>query len=160
MSRFNRLIGKTAKFTFEELKDNDVEVCLDLIKTVIAGSVHLKGPSILTLVGKSKGKIIGMITGLVPQFPQVSLNPRIFFLHPVDGKFAREGLTVMLLNEFIKEVKKRLPKASYIDVIVNPRSVTYVVLYSLNGFVINGFVQGCSGSPDQVFLRGQLREKL
>ncbi len=160
MRRFNRFIGKTAKFTFEELKDNDVEVCLDLIKTVIAGSAQLKGPNVLTLVGKNKGKITGMITGLVPQSPQVSLNPRIFFLHPIDGKFAREGLTVMLLNEFIKEVKKRLPKASYIDVIVNSRSVTYIVLYSLNGFVINGFVQGYSGSPDEVFLRGQLREKL
>ena len=159
MSRFNRLTRKTPNFTFEELKNNDVEVCLDLIKKVIVGQVQLKGPNIFTMVGKSKGKIIGMITGLVPQSSPGSLNPRIFFLHPIDGKFARKGLTVMLLNEFINEVKKRLPKASYIDVIVNPRSVTYVALYSLNGFMITGFVQGYSGSPDQVFLRGQLREK-
>ncbi len=159
MSRFNRLIGKTAKFTFEELKDNDVQICLDLVKPVIVGPLHLKGPNILTLVGKNKGKIIGMITGLVPQSSQVYHNSRIFFLYPIDSEFARKGLTVMLLNEFIKEVKKRLPKASYIDVIVNPQSVTYVALYSLNGFVINGFVQGYLDSPDQVFLRGQLREK-
>jgi ribosomal protein S18 acetylase RimI-like enzyme len=111
------------------------------------------------LVGKNKGKILGMITGLVPQSSQVYHNSRIFFLYPIDGEFARKGLTVMLLNAFIKEVKKRLPKASYIDVIVNPQSVTYVALYSLNGFVINGFVQGYLDSPDQVFLRGQLREK-
>ena len=159
MSRFNRLTRKAANFTFEELKDNEVELCLDLIKMVIVGPLHLKGPNILTLVGKSKGKIIGMITGLVPPASQVSLNSRIFFLYPIDGNFARKGLPVMLLNEFIKEVKKRLPNASYIDVIVNSRSVTYVALYSLNGFVVNGFVQGYSGSPDQVFLRGQLGKK-
>ncbi len=76
MSRFNRLTRKTPNFTFEELKNNDVEVCLDLIKKVIVGPVQLKGPNIFTMVGKSKGKIIGMITGLVPQSSQVSLNPR------------------------------------------------------------------------------------
>ena len=158
MSRLSRLRGKTSKFTFEELKEKDVQFCLDLIKKVIVGPVLLKGTNIFTLVGKSKGKIVGLITGLVPQSPQVSVNPRIFFLHPVDGKFAREGLTVMLLSEFIKEVKKRLPKAGFIDAIVNPRNVAYVALYSLNGFIINGFLKGNSDSLDQVFLRGKLRE--
>jgi hypothetical protein len=158
MSRLNRFTRKTSKFSFEELKDDDVDFCLTLIKKVIVGPVLLKGPNIFTLVGKSKGKIVGLITGLVPQSPQVSIIPRIFFLHPVDGQFARKGLTVMLLNEFIKEVKIRLPNAGFIDVIVNPRNITYVALYSLNGFVINGFVQGPSGSPDQVFLRGRLKE--
>nr|ADQ54392.1 hypothetical protein E37-7F_9 [uncultured marine crenarchaeote E37-7F] len=158
MSRFNRLRGKTSNFSFEELKDDDVEFCLALIKKVIIGQVLLKGPNIYTLVGKSKGKIVGLITGLVPQSPQVSVNPRIFFLYPVEGKFARQGLTVRLLNEFIKAVKNRLPNAGFIDVIVNPRNVSFVALYSLNGFVINGFVQGSSGSPDQVFLRGKLGE--
>jgi hypothetical protein len=156
MSRFNRLTGKTSKFSFEELKDDDVEFCLALIKKVIIGPVLLKGPNIYTLVGKSKGKIVGLITGLVPQSPQVSVNPRIFFLYPVEGKFARQGLTVRLLNEFINAVKNRLPNAGFIDVIVNPRNVSFVALYSLNGFVINGFVQGSSGSPDQVFLRVKL----
>jgi hypothetical protein len=158
MSRLNRLTRKTSKFSFEELQEDDVDYCLNLIKKVIVGPVLLKGPNIFTLVGKSKGKIVGLITGLVPQSSQVMVNPRIFFLHPVDGQFARQGLSVMLLNEFIKEVKTRLPKARFIDVIVNPRNVTYVALYSLNGFIINGFVQGASGSPDQVFLRGMLRE--
>ena len=158
MSRLNKLIGKPGKFTFEELKDEDMDFCLNLIKKVIVGPVFLKGPNIFTLVGKNKGKIVGLITGLVPKAPQTSINPRIFFIFPVDGPFARKGLTVMLLNEFIKEVKKRLPKVGFIDVIVNPQNLQYIAFYSLNGFMINGFIKGSSGAPDQVFLRGKLRE--
>ena len=156
MSRLNKLIGKPGKFSFEELKDDDVDFCLNLIKKVIVGPVLLKGPNILTLVGKSKNEIVGLITGLVPQSPEVAVIPRIFFLYPIDGPFARKGLTVMLLNEFIKEVKNRLPKAGFMDVIVNPQNIHYVGFYSLNGFIINGFVKGSTGSPDQVFSRGKL----
>lgn len=166
MGGLNIFRRKASGFTFEQLKDDELEPCLDMILKIKGVKAlnrevlrrSLKGPNTLTLVGKSGGKIMGVISGFVPQTFFPSMPPRIVFSFVPDRESSRKGLPAMLINEFVNEVKKHLPKASYIDVSLVSTDPS-IVLYSLNGFVISGFIKGDKGAGDLVFLRRSVRGK-
>jgi len=170
MSRFNIFRGKASDFTFEELKEDELELCIDTIHKGVGKENSnipnrkylketLKGPNLLTLVGKSGGKIKGVINGITPQIFDSSLLPRIMFVYVVDEKSARQGLPGMLINEFVNVVKKRLKKASCVEVILTSKNLSSIVLYSLNGFIISGFIKGDNGAEDQILMRKFTRKE-
>ncbi|MFH0897135.1 MAG: hypothetical protein V1850_03690 [Candidatus Bathyarchaeota archaeon] len=151
--------GKDAGFTIKRATDEDISACAGMVSKAMGGQQidkgaleqTLKTPNILILVAKVQDKFVGMISGAA--FPSIIPMPRIDFLGISDDESARKGLHGILIDEFVEELKRRLPKAKYVDTNVPAINFQFVAMYSLKGFVIAGFTKGEPPLGDTVVLR-------
>jgi len=118
----------------------------------------LLAPNSLTLTARHEGTMVGVISGTV--FSTSIPPPTIGLMAILDQESGERGLGGYLIDEFIKAAQKRAPKASFVDVSLPTYDTGSIALYSLKGFVIEGFVKdGFSstfagpGGQDLVILR-------
>jgi ribosomal protein S18 acetylase RimI-like enzyme len=104
------------------------------------------GDGQLTLVAKRKESLLGLINGTLLGFP------RIMFLAVADEQSAREGLGVLLIDQFVKEIKKSLPQAK--SILHNEFADNYsaIGLYSAKGFKVTGFIEDPITNRNVVFM--------
>ena len=156
MRLFNK---KEGDFSITPATDEDIGLCVDMISKAMGGrpinkeilEQTLKTPNMIVLVAKTKEKIVGIISGLA--FPTMIPPPRIDFLSVSDEESARKGLYGILIDEFIEELKKRLPNAKYVDTNVPAINPQFTAVYSFKGFVVTGFIKGEQSMSDVVVLR-------
>lgn len=150
---------KDSDFTIVRATDEDISICAGIIFKAMGGQMidkealeqSLKAPNIVLLVAKTNEKVVGMVSGSA--FPNAVPPPRIDFLSVTDDESARKGLHGMLIDEFIEELKRQLPKARCIDTSVPATNSQFVAMYSLKGFAIAGFTKGEPPLGDTVVLR-------
>jgi len=147
-----------SEFSFGPPEDKDLDACTDLFKRATGARTSreqlrqiLRGPGALVLVAKRKGRIAGLISGLA--FPGLIPPPRIEFTYVVDQESARRGLSGLLVDAFVKEVRRQLPQARFIEINVAAANTGAVEFYSHHGFTVNGFVRGEQISGDVVMMQ-------
>ena len=145
--------------------DEDIGLCVDLLSKATVGiqidrktlEKTLKAQNIITLLAKVEEKVVGMVSGLV--FPSMIPPPRIEFLSVLDEESARKGLHSLLIDEFIEELKRRLPNAKFVDTNISVANSQLIIIYSLKGFVIAGFTKGEPPFVDAVVLRKNISKE-
>jgi len=150
------------KFKFESLREQDLDACADAVLSTLKGQLAtvsedretikkmIHGEKVETLVAKREGKIVGLVSGTLP------IHPRITFITVTDAQSAREGLSGLLIDEFLKAAKKRTPKAQF--VLHNEFAENYkaIGLFSMKGFIISGFIRDTVTGQDVVFMKKPL----
>jgi L-amino acid N-acyltransferase YncA len=134
-------------FSFEHLDDKTVEECIETITKAMPqvkwGREGLRrgllSPGALTLIARREKAIVGLISGTVSQTP--SLPPTIGMMMILDRISGERGLGGYLIDEFIKEARKKIPKAQCIDVSLPNTDTGSIALYSLKGFIVEGFIR-------------------
>ena len=151
-------MADSSEFSFGSPEDGDLDTCADLFKKATGAKTSrenllqiLRGPGALVLVAKKQGRISGMISGLA--FPGLIPPPRIEFTYVPDRENARRGLSGLLVNAFLREVKRKLPQARFVEINVGAANTSAVEFYSHHGFAINGFARGEQIGGDIVMLR-------
>jgi GNAT superfamily N-acetyltransferase len=147
-----------SEFSFGPPEDRDLDTCTDIFKKATGATTSreqlrqiLRGPGALVLVAKRQGRIAGMISGLA--FPGLIPPPRIEFTYVVDQESARRGLSGLLVDAFIREVRGQLPQARFVEINVAAANTSAMEFYSHHGFAVNGFVRGEQSSGDIVMMR-------
>jgi hypothetical protein len=150
------------KFKFESLREQDLDTCADAVISTLKGQLAkvsedketvkrmIYGERVETLIAKREGKIVGLISGTLP------IQPRITFITVTDAQSAREGLSSLLIDEFLKTTRKRTPKARFIlhnEFAENPKAIG---LFSMKGFTITGFIRDTVTGQDVVFMKKPL----
>jgi len=149
---------KKKEFAFTLLKEEDVETCIKMIKTSAKGVKWrdeflrnlLLNKSTIGFIARKDGKEVGVIIG------SILVNPVINFVCITDRESLMKGLDGMLIDEFIKEVKRRQPRAPHVTVSLAAEDTHAVALYSWKGFVIEGFVKRGLHNRDMVLMRRDL----
>lgn len=157
--------GKERDITITKATNEDIGHCADIIAKAMGDQPinkelleqTLKTQNIIVLVAKIKEKIVGIISGLA--FSSLIPPPRIDFLGVSDEESARRGLHGMLIDEFVEELKRSLPKAKYVDTNVPAANPQFVAMYSFKRFVVIGFIKGEQPSGDIVVLRKNLSQE-
>jgi len=142
---------------FEPLREEDVSACVKMIistlgtqakihgdKNTIRRMIH--GDQVMTLVAKRKGKAVGLINATLMGLP------RIMFLTVSDEKSAREGLGGILIDQFLKEIKKSSPHAKRVLHNEFADNFNAIGLYSVKGFKVAGFIKDPITDRDVVFM--------
>jgi len=150
------------KFKFESLREQDLDACADAIISTLKGQLTtisedketikkmIYGEKVETIVAKREEKIVGLVSGTLP------VQPRITFITVTDAQSAREGLSSLLIDEFLKTARKRTPKARFI--LHNEFAENYkaIGLFSMKGFIISGFIRDTVTGQDIVFMKKPL----
>lgn len=149
------------KFKFESLRQQDLDACADAILVTLKSQLAMAedketvkrmifGEKVETIVAKCEGKIVGLISGTLP------IQPKITFITVTDAQSAREGLSSLLIDEFLKTARKRAPKARFI--LHNEFAENYkaVGLFSMKGFTVTGFMRDTVTGQDVVFMKKPL----
>ena len=145
------------EFVFEPLRKRDVDVCVKMIVSTLGSQAKaygdentikrmIHGSQVMTLVAKKKERIVGLINGTLLGFP------RIMFLTVVNEQSAREGLGSMLIDQFVKEIRKSSPNVK--GVLHNEFADNFnaVGLYSVKGFKVTGYIKDPITSRNVVFM--------
>ncbi len=152
-------------FSFELIKMDEVDgVISDIVKTASGGILSNKeflkqaitNPDSITVVCKDKNNVLGLINGLAIRNQLVS--PQITLIWVKDRTVAIRGIAPALIERFTVEVKRRRPNSLSIDVSLPTMDVDSVALYSMNGFVIEGFIKGQYNGPDMIVMRRYLQD--
>ena len=153
-------------FNFLQLTEQAADECVDaMTKAMPQVKWNMEGlrrgllaPNALTLIARHEGAVVGVISGMV--FPTVIPPPTINLMAVLNQRSGERGLGGYLIDEFIGALQKRLPKASFVDVSLPTVDTGSIALYSLKGFVIEGFVKdgfsstfGGQAGQDLVILR-------
>jgi hypothetical protein len=133
-------------FSFETLSKDAADECTNAVVKAIPQvkwdkeglKLRLLAPNALTIVARLKGKLAGLISGTLMT---PSLPPSIGFMAVFDTKSSGKGLGGYLIDQFIKEVQKKAPKAPCVDVSLSNLDTGSIALYSLKGFIVNGFIK-------------------
>jgi len=147
------------KFKFESLREQDLDTCADAIFSTLKGQLApvsenketikrmIHGEKVETIIAKSEGKIVGLVSGTLP------IQPRITFLTVTDVPSAREGLSGILIDEFLKAARKRTPKARF--VLHNEFAENYkaIGLFSMKGFIVTGYIRDTVTGQDVIFMK-------
>lgn len=150
-------------YFFERLKDEDINECAEVILKSVGEAFFnkeivkqmLKDKNVITLVAKSGKMIKGVVNGMTPNNP---IQPvKITFVGVVDKESVMNGLPGMLIDEFINELKNKLPKTSLVDVNLASKDTNAVTMYSSKGFVVEGFIKDGLGNADIVILRKRFK---
>jgi len=155
---------ETKGFSFKTLGKADVEECVEaVVKTMPQVKWNKEGlkrrllaSNSLTVISRLKGSLAGLINGTVMT---PSLPPSIGFMAIFDPESSVKGLGGYLIDEFVKQVQKRDPKTPCIDVSLSNLDTSSMALYSLKGFIVNGFIKNQirsrlgKGTYDLVHLR-------
>lgn len=139
------------------LNEKDVEETVKLLQSlgspassIFSNSEMLKrtlyGPHVITLVGKEKEKIVGVINGTA------TTSPNILLLATKPG----ESLGSVLLDKFVDRVKNQFPSAKAVMTSLPADMTEVVAFYSSKGFAVEGFVKSGLQGRDLVFLRKPL----
>jgi len=154
--------GVVLSFTFEVLSAKDLDQCASLVLSSMKRELHpmhrdketikrlIYGTHAFSLIAKRNGRMVGIISGTL------FATPRIGLLSVFDEKSAREGLSNLLINEFIKAVKKQMPKATHVTTSLAADNTDAVSLYSALGFKVEGFLREGMMGKDIVFMRKRL----
>jgi ribosomal protein S18 acetylase RimI-like enzyme len=154
--------NKDLDFTFDLVDKKDYKITSNLVRKHTKGFEKLPEEALrplltredlVSLIAKRNDTTVGFIIGTI------LLTPRIHFLSIIDQDSARKGLGAILIDEFIEEVRMRHKKAQEISVIINANITDGVALYSLKGFVVNGFIKGLRENTDTVHLKRTLPKK-
>jgi hypothetical protein len=147
------------KFKFESLREQDLDTCADAILSTLKGQLAtisedketvksmIYGRNVETIIAKREDKIAGLISGTLP------VHPRITFLAVTDPTSAKEGLSGLLIDEFLKTARKRTPKAQFVlhnELAENHKAIG---LFSMKGFIVNGFMRDTMTGRDIVFMK-------
>jgi len=150
------------KFKFESLREQDLDTCADAILSTLKGQLApigenketikrmIFGREVETIVAKREDKIVGLVSGILP------IQPRITFITVTDAQSAREGLSSLLIDEFLKTARKRTPRARFIlhnEFAENPKAIG---LFSMKGFIVSGFMRDTVTGQDVVFMKKPL----
>ncbi|UCC33291.1 MAG: hypothetical protein JSW53_06215 [Candidatus Bathyarchaeota archaeon] len=146
-----------SEFSFEPLRKRDRDACAEMIISTLGNEAKpyadkntvkkaLYGDKKVTLVARRKERISGLINGTLLGFP------RIMFLTVADEQSAREGLGGMLIDQFVKEIKKISPHAKLILHNEFADNFNAIGLYSVKGFKVTGFIKDPITNRDVVFL--------
>jgi len=155
---------ETKGFSFDVLSKDVVNECVDAVVKAMPqvkwNREGLKGrllaPNALTIIARLKRPLAGLISGTVMT---PSLPPSIGFMAIFDPSSGAKGLGGYLIDEFVKQVHKRAPKAQCVDVSLSNLDTSSIALYSLKGFIVNGFIKNeirsrlGKGTYDLVHLR-------
>jgi len=150
------------KFKFESLREQDLDTCADAILSTLKGQLGtvsedketvkrmIYREKVETIVAKREGKIVGLVSGTL------LIQPRITLITVTDAQSAREGLSGLLIDEFLKTARKRTPKARFI--LHNEFAENYkaIGLFSMKGFIVTGFMRDTVTSQDVVFMKKPL----
>jgi len=151
-------------FILEQVKEKDLEKCIDAILSSIGNRLLpvqknrenlrrlLFGEYVITIVAKTDNRIAGLISGTCLMPPEIGL------LTVMAKKNARKGLHDMLIDKFMEALKKRLPKAPYVMTRLRTDQTDAISLYSSKGFRIEGFLKNGLMGQDVVFLRKSLKK--
>jgi len=147
------------KFKFEFLREQDLDACADAILSTLKSQLAtigedketvkkmIYGEKVETIIAKREGKIAGLVSGTLP------IQPRITFITVTDAQSAREGLSSLLIDEFIKTARKRTPKARFILHNEFAENFKAMGLFSMKGFIVTGFIRDPVTGQDVVFMR-------
>ena len=158
--------AQEAGFTIEELDEKTADECTDtMIKAMPQVKWNKEGlrrsllaPNALTLIARREAFIVGVISGTVYQtlFPPPMIGLNVIF----EKMSGERGLGGYLIDEFIGGVQKKNPKVQFLDVSVPSVDTGSIALYSLKGFLVEGFVKhgfspnfSAQESQDLVILR-------
>jgi hypothetical protein len=156
-------------FTFETLDEKTIDEAVDAMMKAMPqvkwDSEGLKrillSPNALTLIARREKALVGVISGTV--FPTPVPVPSVGLMAVTDPEAGERGIGALLIDEYIKALQKRSPKAAFVDVSLPTFDNGSIALYSLRGFMIegfkkNGFGQSFApqGGSDLVFLRRRL----
>ena len=144
-------------FAFEPLRKRDVDACVKMIISTLGSQAQVHGDKntlkrmiysdqVMTLVAKRKERIVGLINAALLGLP------RIMFLTVADEKSAREGLGGILIDQFVKEVKRSSPHAKRILHNEFADNFNAIGLYSVKGFKITGYIKDPITNRDVVFM--------
>jgi hypothetical protein len=150
------------KFKFESLREQDLDTCAEAILSTLKGQLAtisedketvkrmIYGEKVETIIAKEEGKIVGLISGTM------QIHPRITFITVTDAQSAREGLSGLLIDEFLKTARKRTSKARFI--LHNEFAENYkaIGLFSMKGFIVTGFMRDTVTGQDVVFMKKPL----
>ena len=133
-------------FSFEILSKDTADECANAVVKAIPQvkwdkeglKFRLLAPNALTIVARFKAELAGLISGTLMT---PSLPPSIGFMAVFDTKSSGKGLGGYLIDQFIKEVQKKSPQAPCIDVSLSNLDTSSIALYSLKGFIVNGFIK-------------------
>lgn len=152
---------RASKYSFDLIRPDEVErVVEDIVKSESGGILRNKDflkramidqESTITIAAKKKEDLMGVVNGLAIRDQPVS--PQITFIWVKDRMLSMEGVPQMLIEKFEEEARKRNPKASSIDVNLPTFDFNSIALYSMSGFLIEGFIKGLRGGPDVVIMR-------
>ncbi|MDH5449599.1 MAG: GNAT family N-acetyltransferase [Candidatus Bathyarchaeota archaeon] len=145
------------EFIFEPLRKSDVDVCVKMVISTLGSQAKaygdentikrmIYGSQVMTFVAKKKEGIVGLINGTLLGFP------RIMFLTVVDEQSAREGLGGMLIDQFVKEIKKSSPNVKCVLHNEFADNFNAVGLYSVKGFKVTGYIKDPITSRNVVFM--------
>ncbi|MDQ1279820.1 MAG: hypothetical protein QG670_1082 [Thermoproteota archaeon] len=149
------------EYLFEPMKLEDLSNCVDVIVKAMGDpninkdfvKQSIRDPNVVTLIARSREKIVGVIYGFVPYKLYSNQAPKIVFMGVENQEEAMKGLYGMLIDEFINELKRRFPKVPCIDVSLASKDTNAVALYSNRGFSVEGYIRDGVGGPDIVLLR-------
>ena len=144
-------------FAFEPLRKRDVDACVEMLISTLGSQAKMHGDKnrlkrmiysdqVMTLVAKRKEGIVGLISATLLGLP------RIMFLTVADEKSAREGLGGILIDQFVKEIKKSSPHAKRILHNEFADNFNAIGLYSVKGFKITGYIKDPITNRDVVFM--------
>jgi len=154
-----KMDGYTVSFEIESLREEDVEESAKVLLQSLGSqfspvfqdsralSRAIYGPHAITLVAKKKGRIVGVINGTA------TIQPTIVFLGVMDPESAKEGLGLILVDNFLEQVKKQFPKATAVRTTLPADFPEAVALYSSKGFMVEGFAKEAAQGRDIVFLK-------
>lgn len=145
--------AQEAGFNIKEIDAKEVDECLETmtkfmpqIKWNAEGiRQNFSSPNSLTLIARHEGSIVGVINGIAPHNPIPS--PVIGLMVILDQTSGQLGLGGYLVDSFIGSVHKRNPKAPYVDVSLSSIDTASIALYSLKGFLVEGFVKNGFNQP-------------
>ena len=149
------------EYLFEPMKPEDLNNCVDVIAKAMGDpninkdfiKQSIRDPNVVTLIARSREKIVGVIYGFVPYTLYSIQAPKIVFMGIENQEEAMKGLYGMLIDEFINELKRRFPKVPCVDVSLASKDTNAVALYSGRGFAVEGYIRDGVGSADIVLLR-------
>lgn len=145
--------AQEAGFDIKELVAKEIDECVEtLSKYMPQFKLNAEGirrnfssPNSLTLIARHEGSIVGVINGIVTK--NLIPPPGIGMIVILDKTSGAVGLGGYLIDNFIGSVHKRNPKAPYVDVSVPSFDTGSIALYSLKGFLVEGFVKGGFHQP-------------
>jgi len=149
-------------FKFESLREKDLDTCANAIISTLRSQVAtisedketikrmIYGERVETIIAKREDKIVGLISGTLP------IQPRITFITVTDAQSAREGLSSLLVDEFLKTARKRTPKARFILHNEFAENHKAIGLFSMKGFIVTGFMRDTVTGQDLVFMKKPL----
>ena len=155
---------RTSEYVFGLVRDDEINECTEII-TKHVGEMRLnketvkqriRDPNFMTLVGKSGGKMKGVINSLIP--PNQIQPAKIIYVIVTDQDSALKGLPGMLIDEFINELKRRFPKIPGVEVEFPSRETNAVAMYSIKGFSVEGFTRDGMTGIDVVMLRKRFNQ--